>query len=173
MTRKISLLLLLVTIFTFAFSMTSCEASDTVINGLVSILPEENSSKVAEFAHDLVDQVEHLLDEIFSFRWAKQAWSWIDSKLGITDKYNQTTHAIELIKTGKFSNILEGLTVIFGCGILLVVLGAIALAVVLIAIIVDVIGGVVLSIIFVLLIIAILILAVLGFVFVLLPMIKK
>ena len=170
MIRKISLILLAVTLFTFAFSLTSCESTGQgIVNSITSILPAEDSSSIAKAAHDLTDWIGQQFSSFLTFDWAKKVWNWLDTTFGITEKYNQAKGAIELIKTGKFQNILTGLTTLLGCGIILLVLGALAVATVIIAIIVDVFGNFLFAVLSIALLIVVLILAVLGFVAVVLP----
>ncbi|MBR2381226.1 MAG: hypothetical protein IKA84_01875 [Clostridia bacterium] len=58
MTKKISFLLLIVTLLGLTFSLTSCEATSNGVEGfLTSILPDENSSKIAQTAHNIVDWI--------------------------------------------------------------------------------------------------------------------
>ena len=173
MIRKISLLLLVVTIFTFAFSLTSCEAVGSGIEGaLTSILPDKNSSDIAKTAHDLTKWIGDQFSSFFSFNWAKRAWNWLDTTLGITEKFEQAKGAIELIKTGEFKNILTGLTTIFGCGVILLILGALALLSIVIAIIIELFAEVILIGLGIVLMVVVLVLAVLGFIFVVLPFLK-
>ena len=170
MIRKISLFLLIVTLFTFAFSLTSCESTgDGITNSLTSILPEEDSSAIAKAAHDLTDWIGRQFSSFLTFDWAKKAWNWLDSNLGITEKFNQAKEAIALIKTGEFKNIITGLTTIFGCGLILLILGALALVSVVVAILIELFAEILLIVLGVALIVVVLVLAILGFIFVILP----
>jgi hypothetical protein len=170
MVRKISLLLLLFTLFVFAFSMTSCESTGEEVGGFfTSILPDKESSEIAKVAHDIVDWMTQQFKTFFKFEWAKKAWNWVDDTFKITEKVNQTKEAWALIKTGNFNNIIEGITTIFGCGIILVIGAALALVAILIAVVVDLVAEALLVVLLVVLGIAVFVLAIIGFVVAVLP----
>ena len=170
MTRKISLLLLVFTLFTFAFSLASCESTgDGVGNAFTSILPAEDSSKIAELTHNLVDWISEQFKEFFNFEWAKKAWNWIDDTFGVTEKFGQTKEAWALIKTGNFKNIMSGLSTIFGCGIIMLIGAALALVGVIVAIFVELFAELLLFALLIALGIAVVVLAVIGFVVAVLP----
>lgn len=87
----------------------------------------------------------------------------------MVDKFQQTKTAFDLIKTGEFKKIIEGISIIFGCGIVALLGAAVALVFVLVAIIVELCAEVLLFVLLVALGIVVLFLAVLGFIYVVLP----
>ena len=170
MARKLSLIILIITVLCLAFSLTSCDAaSEDFADSLHGFLPDRDSSVIAEYAHRFVDWAAEEMSSLFSFDWAKSIWEWLDNTFGITDKMEQSRIALELIKTGDFKNILEGLEILFGCGILLLLLGLLAIVAIAIAIVIEVCGEILFIALLIILIPAILIAAILGFVYVILP----
>ena len=143
MARKLSLIILIITVLCLAFSLTSCDAtSEDFADSLHGFLPDRDSSVIAEYAHRFVDWAAEEMSSLFSFDWAKSIWEWLDNTFGITDKIEQSRIAFELIKTGDFKNILEGLEILFGCGILLLLLGLLVIVTVAIAVVIEVLGNI-------------------------------
>ena len=173
MIRKISLFLLIVTIFTLAFSMTSCGSVGSDVGETVSnFLPDKNSSDIAKMAHEITEWLGNQFDSFFKFEWAKNVWMWLDSTFQITVKVNQIGEGIELIKTGEWNNVLEGIKTILGCGLLLIILGILVLVSLLLAVVIEVVAEIVLIAIGVILILFVIILAIIGFVVAVLPNLK-
>ena len=106
------------------------------------------------------------MSSLFSFDWAQSIWEGLDNTFGITDKMEQSRIALELIKTGDFKNILEGLEILFGCGILLLLLGLLVIITIAIAVVIEVLGNILTVVLVTIVIPAILIVAVIGIVFV-------
>ena len=170
MARKLSLIILIITVLCLAFSLTSCDAaSEDFADSLHGILPDRDSSVIAEYAHRLVDWAAENISSLFSFDWAKSIWERLDNTLGITNKIEQTNTAFELMGTGNFKDFLEGLEILFGCGILLLLLGLLAIVAIAIAIVIEVCGEILFMALLIIIIPAILIAAILGFVYVILP----
>ena len=170
MARKLSLIILIITVLCLAFSLTSCDAaSEDFADSIHGFLPDRDSSPIAEYAHRFVDWAAKEMSSLFSFDWAKSIWESLDNTFGITDKMEQSRIALELIKTGDFKNILEGLEILFGCGILLLLLGLLAIVAIAIAIVIEVCGEILFMVLLIIISPAILIAAILGFVYVILP----
>ena len=168
MAKKLSLILLIITVLSLAFSLTSCNtAGENLVDGLHGILPDRDSGALWEHVHNFVDWAAEKMDSLFSFEWAKTIWEWLDNTFGITDKMEQSR--IDLIQTGDFKNILEGLEILFGCGILLLLLGLLAIIAIAIAVVIEVCGEILFVAVIAIAIPVVLILAILGFVEVVLP----
>ena len=167
MARKLSLIILIITVLCLAFSLTSCDAvSEDFADSIHEFLPDRDSSPIAEYAHRFVDWAAKEMSSLFSFDWAKSIWEGLDNTFGITDKMEQSRIALELIKTGDFKNILEGLEILFGCGILLLLLGLLVIITIAIAVVIEVLGNILTVVLVTIVIPAILIVAVIGIVFV-------
>jgi hypothetical protein len=162
MVRKLSLVILIITVLSLALSLTSCDS-------ISAILPPPDSNPAAETAHNIINWITEQFENLFSFDWTKSIWEWIDTTLGVTDKVDQTRAAIDLIKTGNFSNIITGIGTIFSCGILLLVLGLLVISAIVIAVLIELFGKILLTILGIVLGVAVLGLAIMGFVFVILP----
>lgn len=170
MTKKLSIALLAIILLSLVLSLTSCAATgDSIIDALYKILPDENSSEIAEVAHKLTEWLSDQFDAFLKFEWAKDVWRWIDSTFGISDKFEQTASAFELIKTGDFNNILSGLGTILTSGVVLVIFGILALVVVAISVLVDFIVEILLAVLSIVLIVAVVLLAIVGFIYILVP----
>ena len=162
MVRKLSLVILIITVLSLALSLTSCDS-------ISAILPASDSNPAAEAANNIINWITEQFKNLFSFDWTKSIWEWIDTTLGVTDKVDQTRAAIDLIKTGNFSNIITGIGTIFSCGILLLVLGLLVISAIVIAVFIELFGKILLTILGIVLGVAVLGLAIMGFVFVILP----
>ena len=170
MARKLSLIILIITVLSLAFSLTSCNTtSEDIADSLHGILPDRDSGALWEHVHNFVDWAAEKMNSLFSFEWAKTIWEWLDNTFGITDKMEQSRIAIDLIQTGDFKNILEGLEILFGCGILLLLLGLLAIIAIAIAVVIEVCGEILFVAVIAIAIPVVLILAILGFVNVVLP----
>lgn len=170
MARKLSLILLIITILSLAFSLTSCNtAGENFVDSLHGFLPERGSSTIADYAHRFLDWAAEKLESLFSFNWAKSIWEGLDNALGVTDKIEQSRTAIELIKTGNFKNIIEGLEILFGCGILLLILGLLVIIAVAVAIVIETCGEILFIAFLIIAIPVILISAIVGLVEVIIP----
>ena len=170
MTRKLSLIILMITLLSLVFSLTSCNSvGENITNSLTAALPDKDSSPIAEAAHNLVNWIGDQLSSFLSFDWAKSIWQGLDTTFGITHKINQTGEAIDLIKTGDFMNIISGIGTIISCGILLLILGLLAVIAVILAILIEFCGEVIFVVFCAVAGIAVLILAALGFIFVIIP----
>ena len=170
MAKKLSLILLIITVLSLAFSLTSCNtAGENLVDSLHGILPDRDSGALWEHVHNFVDWAAEKMNSLFSFEWAKTIWEWLDNTFGITDKMEQSRIAIDLIQTGDFKNILEGLEILFGCGILLLLLGLLAIIAIAIAVVIEVCGEILFVAVIAIAIPVVLILAILGFVNVVLP----
>ena len=170
MARKLSLIILIITVLSLVFSLTSCNSvGENVTNSLTAILPDKDSSPIAEAAHDLANWIGDQLSSFLSFDWAKSIWQWLDTTLHITHMINQTGEAVDLIKTGDFMNIISGIGTIFSCGVLLLILGLLAIIAVILAIFIEFCGEVIFAVLSIVLGIVVLILAVIGFIYVILP----
>ena len=170
MARKLSLIILIITVLSLALSLTSCNtAGENLVDGLHGILPDRDSGALWEHVHNFVDWAAEKMDSLFSFEWAKTIWEWLDNTFGITDKMEQSRIAIDLIQTGDFKNILEGLEILFGCGILLLLLGLLAIIAIAIAVVIEVCGEILFIVLIAILIPLVLIAAVIGIVWVIVP----
>ena len=170
MAKKLSLIFLIITVLSLAFSLTSCDSvGENITNSLTKILPDKDSSPIAEAAHEITDWIGEQFSAFLSFDWAKSIWEWLDTTLGITDKLDQFREAIDLIKTGELQNMISGIGTILSCGVLLLILGLLAVAAIVVAIFIELCGEVLLIALSIVLIAVVLILAILGFVFVILP----
>ena len=167
MARKLSLIILIITVLCLAFSLTSCDAtSEDLADSIHEILPDRDSSVIAEYAHRLVDWAAENISSLFSFDWAKSIWERLDNTLGITNKIEQTNTAFELMGTGNFKDFLEGLEILFGCGILLLLLGLLVIITIAIIVVIEVLGNILTVVLVTIVIPAIVIVAVIAIVFV-------
>ena len=111
--KRISSILLIITLLVLAIAMTSCDGNTNIVEDLLTDVPEGENA-FGDMMHWVGDHLNTMFKDFLSFNWVNSAIEWCDNTFEITKSINLLGQAFELIQEGNPANILEAVGIVFG-----------------------------------------------------------